>query len=66
MKVIIDKDLCTGCELCCASAPSVFSMDEDTSTAKINEGVDLDAASTQEEIQEAQNDCPASAIQIEL
>ena len=29
MKVTIDRDLCTGCELCATTCPDVFEMDDD-------------------------------------
>ena len=29
MKVIVDKDTCIGCGLCCGVCPEVFSMDDE-------------------------------------
>jgi ferredoxin len=34
MKVSVDKELCTGCELCVTSCPDVFEMDGDVAKAK--------------------------------
>jgi len=61
MKVSVDKELCTGCELCVNTCPDVFEMDGDTVQLKA-EGV-TDA--TEECIQQAAEDCPASAIKVE-
>lgn len=61
MKVSIDKELCTGCELCVSSCPDIFEMDGDTARTK----VDLVPEGAEECVQQAAEDCPASAIKIE-
>jgi ferredoxin len=52
----VDPDLCTGCELCVETVPSVFGMEGDVATI-----LDPDAAE-EEEIQEAIDNCPVEAI----
>jgi len=53
---VIDPDLCTGCELCVETVPDVFGMEGDIATV-----VDPNGAS-EEEIQEAIDNCPVEAI----
>ena len=52
----IDADLCTGCELCCETVPTVFCMEGDVATVCDPYGAD------EEEIQEAIDNCPVEAI----
>jgi len=52
----IDPDLCTGCELCVETVPGVFQMEGDVATTTDPEGA------TEEEIQEAIDNCPVEAI----
>lgn len=52
----IDPDLCTGCELCVETVPNVFQMDGDVATVSDHEG------GSEEEIQEAIDNCPVEAI----
>lgn len=54
--LLIDPDLCTGCELCVETAPSVFQMEGDVAIVA-NPGGGLE-----EEIQEAIDNCPVEAI----
>jgi len=61
MKVSVDADLCTGCELCIDTCPEVFEMKDDVSKAKV-EVVPEDA---EESAREAAEDCPVEAIIIE-
>ena len=61
MKVSVDADLCTGCELCIDTCPEVFEMEDDVSKAKV-EVVPEDA---EESAREAAEDCPVEAIAIE-
>ncbi len=52
----VDPDLCTGCELCVETVPDVFQMDGDVATVTNADGA------TEEEIQEAIDNCPVEAI----
>jgi len=61
MKVIIDKELCTGCELCVSSCPDIFEMDGDV--AKVI--VDVVQPAAEECVHQAAEDCPTTAIKIE-
>jgi ferredoxin len=61
MKVIIDKELCTGCELCCSTCPDIFEMGGDVAVVKVE--VVPDAA--QDCVRQAVEDCPVTAIKIE-
>ena len=61
MKVKVDADLCTGCELCIDTCPEVFEMKDDVSTAKVE-----DVPNDQEDdVREAAEDCPVEAIIVE-
>lgn len=53
---VIDADLCTGCELCVDSCAAVFAMEEDLAVVTDGEGA------SEEEIQEAIDNCPVEAI----
>lgn len=61
MKVIIDSDLCTGCELCVGTCPEAFEMAGDIAKA-VNGEVPADA---EECARQATEDCPVAAITIE-
>ena len=61
MKAIIDKDACTGCELCADSCPEVFEMQEDVAVVK----VDTVPADAVDSCRQAVEDCPSEAIKIE-
>ena len=61
MKVSVDADLCTGCELCIDTCPEVFEMADDVSKAK----VDVVPADVEDSAREAAEDCPVEAIIIE-
>ncbi len=62
MKAIVDRDTCTGCQLCVDTCPEVFEIDENgMARAKVNP-VPADAEET---CKEAAEDCPVEAIAIE-
>ena len=61
MKVRIDKDLCSGDEICVEICPEVFEMEDDIAICKM-EDVPEDA---QEKCREAADECPSEAIIIE-
>jgi ferredoxin len=52
----IDADLCTGCELCVETVSEVFQMEGDVAVVYNAEGA------SEEEIQEAVDNCPVEAI----
>lgn len=52
----IDADLCTGCELCVETCSDVFEMESDVAIVTNPEGA------SEEEIQEAIDNCPVEAI----
>lgn len=62
MKVSIDKELCTGCELCVTTCPDVFEMDGDI--AKVI--TEIVPPGAEESVQQSADDCPTTAIKIEL
>jgi ferredoxin len=62
MKVIVDKDLCTGCGLCVDVCPEVFEMDDDNQARAKTNPVPSNAESP---CREASDQCPESAIKIE-
>ena len=61
MKVRIDKELCSGDEICVEICPEVFQMEDDVAVAK----VDVVPSEAEESAQQAADDCPAEAIIIE-
>jgi ferredoxin len=61
VKVTVDKELCTGCGLCADSCPDVFELEGDFAVVK----VDQVPAGAEECVQQAAEDCPASAIKVE-
>ncbi len=53
---VIDADLCTGCELCVETCSDVFTMDDDLAKVANPTGA------SEDEIQEAIDNCPVEAI----
>ncbi len=60
MKVAIDPELCTGCELCVNTCPDLFEMGESTAKPK----VELVPEAGEDCAKQAAEDCPVSAIAI--
>jgi ferredoxin len=61
MKAKVDEDLCTGCELCTETCPEVFEMDGDVSHVK----VEVIPEDSEECAEQAAEECPVEAIEIE-
>ena len=61
MKVKVDADLCTGCELCIDSCPAVFEVKDGVAAAKVNPV----PSEEEENCRTAVADCPSEAITIE-
>lgn len=61
MKVIIDPELCIGCENCVDLAPEVFAMEDDLAIVRDVEIAD----DLKENVGEAAEICPVEAIKIE-
>ncbi len=61
MKVRIDKELCSGDEICVDICPEVFEMQDDIAVAKM-ETIPEDL---KEKCREAAGECPSEAITIE-
>lgn len=61
MKVKIDEDLCTACELCVDICPDVFEMGDDVAVVK----ADTVPADLEDDVNEAAESCPAEAIIVE-
>ncbi len=61
MKVKVDADACTGCELCVDTSPEVFEMKDGTATAK----TDAVPPAAEASAREAAENCPVEAIKIE-
>ena len=61
MKVKVDEETCIGCGVCSETCPEVFELNDDKARVKVGE-VPKDAEGT---CQEAADNCPVEAIQIE-
>ena len=58
MKVKIEADICTACELCVDTCPDVFEMAEDVAVVT---QADV-PAELEDDVQEAIDSCPSEAI----
>ncbi|MFH1746695.1 MAG: ferredoxin [Planctomycetota bacterium] len=56
-KIEVDRDTCTGCELCTSEAPDTFEMDDDSIAIVTNQEGDSPDA-----ILSAAQSCPSEAI----
>ena len=61
MKAMVDKDLCTGCELCVQTCADVFEMQDGLAVTK----VDQVSAEAQDSCRQAAEDCPVEAIKFD-
>jgi len=62
MKISVDKELCTGCELCADICPDIFEMQGETAEAYANN--DPVPEDMQDCAREVSDSCPAGAIPI--
>lgn len=62
MRAFVDRDTCTGCDLCPALCPEVFEMDDDFIAVVIADPVPADA---EECTIESMESCPSESISIE-
>ncbi|TAL36721.1 MAG: ferredoxin [Spirochaetes bacterium] len=60
MKATVDKDTCTGCELCAQTCPEVFRMEGDVAVAYANPVPEEHETLARQ----AAEDCPVEAITI--
>lgn len=58
MKVKVDQETCTGCELCVQACPDVFEMASETAQAK----VDTVPGDSEDCARQAIEECPVDAI----
>lgn len=63
MKVTVDEDLCTGCELCVGLSPDIFKMSGDVAIAYDNN--DPVPEDMEGDAEEAASMCPVEAIKLE-
>lgn len=61
MKVKVDANTCTGCELCVDTSPEVFEMKDGVAHPK-SETVPSGA---EDKVREAAQNCPVEAIKVE-
>jgi len=61
MKVKVDRDVCTGCELCVDTCPEVFEIVDDLAKAKVK----VVPEDLEDSAREAAEDCPVEAIEVE-
>jgi ferredoxin len=73
MKVTIDRDECTSCEVCWDDCPEVFAENEDDNLSEIVEKYQVDGdpgvgevpEEHRDAVQECVDNCPAEVIHIE-
>jgi ferredoxin len=63
MRVTVDPDTCTGCELCVETCPDLFEMSEDEGIAQVR--VDKVREDAEDCARQAEEDCPVDAITVE-
>lgn len=61
MKLSVNAEECTGCELCVNTCPDLFELDGDVAKSK----VDVVPEGAEECARQAAEDCPTSAIAVE-
>jgi len=61
MRVRIDEDACTACELCVDTCPDVFEMGSDVAQVTVDEV----PSESEEAVQQAADECPVEAIIVE-
>lgn len=61
MKTCINRELCIGCELCTSLFPEIYEMDGDKAVAIL----EVVPPELDDEVLEAQEDCPVGAIHLE-
>lgn len=62
MKVKIEEDMCTSCELCVDTCPEVFEMNDDD-IAQVK--VDVVPEELEDDVRDAADSCPGECIIIE-
>ena len=62
MKASVDRDICIGCGLCEITCPEVFLLDDEMISTVI---VDEIPEELEECAQEAEEECPVTAITVE-
>lgn len=60
MKAIVDKDICIGCGLCCATCEEVFRLNENGKSEAYGEVTQSNFG----DVQAAVDSCPVSAISL--
>jgi ferredoxin len=61
MRAYVDQDACIGCELCVATAPDVFEMNDEGKAHAVADTTE----ENKESVQEAIDGCPVGAIREE-
>lgn len=61
MKVYIDQEVCTGCELCVQTCPEIFEMNDE---GKAEVKIENITPEHEESCHEAAGECPVEAISV--